>query len=249
MMINTWRKGFFYTIFVMLIFFLMSQAQIASAEKQEWVDKKFNFTQVKKVYIFNPLLDQKLMNGINEHEILAIFNKKAQLPKHIEVVTFEKVVENIKFDTGIDVLKLYEKNPQEGLKLFDEGTRLYSDLIIRSHIFEYSVGREYQEGYTFNTTEYKTAYVNSTSGYATVSMPVSVQHTVPGGNIPVAYASVRWEVTDTKTGKSILVRLDDRAKGNPTILDNTKPKDLYGRISGSFFDFMSDKLEKKDEEY
>lgn len=239
-------KFIFRNVVVLLISVFFSLTSIVSAEKQEWVDKNYNFTKVKSVYIFNPALEQKLVNGINEHEILEIFSKKAKLPENIKVITFEKVVENIKFDTGIDVLKLYDKNPQEGLRVFNEGISRYADLVIGSRVFEYSVGREYREGFTFNTTEYQTAYVNGTSGSAAVNMPVNVQHNVPGGNIPVAYASVRWEVTDTKTGKSVVVRLDDRAKGNPTVFDNTKPKDLYGRISGSFFDFMSDKLEKKD---
>lgn len=237
------------TAMALLLFIFVSLTSIASAEKQEWIDKDYNFNNVKRVLLFNPTIEQKLYNGINEHEILEIFAKKAKLPENIKFITPKKFIENIKFDTGIDVPKLYEKNPQEAEKVIFEGISRYADLVIDSHVFEYSVGSEYREGYTFNTTQYQTAYVNGTNGSATVNMPVTVQHNVPGGNIPVAYASVRWEVIDTKTGKSVVIRLDDRAKGNPTVFDNTKPRDLYGRISGSFFDFMSDKLEKKNDWY
>lgn len=232
---------------ILFISFFVAGIPYASAEKQEWIDKEYKFNQVKYVLILQPTIEKRLYNGINEHEIQEIFAKKAKLPDNIKVLSLVNISENIKRDTGIDILTLYKSNQQEALKLLDEGINKYADLVITSTIFEYSIGSEYREGYTYNTTEYQNAYVNGTNGFSTVSVPVNTTHNVPGGNIPVAYSSVRWDVQDVKSLKTIITRLDDRAKGNPTVFDNTKPRDLYGRIAGSFFDFISDKLEKKDD--
>ena len=48
-----------------------------------------------------------------------------------------------------------------------------------------------------------------------------------------------------KNKKYVFIRLDDRARSNITAFDNTKPKDLYGRIVNSFFDSLADLLAKK----
>jgi len=231
----------------LLLCFLLFTTSIAFAEKQEWVDNNYNFNKVKKVLILTPTINSKLYNGVNEHQILDIFTKKAQLPANVKVLTLEKIVENIKSDTGVDIALTYKNNPQEAFKLLNEGISRYVDILITSRVFEYSIGSEYREGYTYSTTEYQTAYVNNNLGQevGSIDVPVNTSHSVPGGNIPVAYASVRWDVKDVKAGKLVITRLDDRAKGNPTVFANTKPKDLYGRIAGSFFDFLSDKLEVK----
>ena len=74
------------TAMALLLFIFVSLTSIASAEKQEWIDKDYNFNNVKRVLLFNPTIEQKLHNGVNEHEILEIFAKKAKLPKNIEVI-------------------------------------------------------------------------------------------------------------------------------------------------------------------
>ena len=123
------------------------------------------------------------------------------------------------------------------------------DLIIQSDVFEYSIGYQYHEGFTYNTTEYQTAFVTgNVNGYnysGTVEQPVTSTNYVPGRNVPVAYSSVRWNVFDPKNKKYVFIRLDDRARSNITAFDNTKPKDLYGRIVNSFFDSLADLLAKK----
>ena len=228
------------TAMALLLFIFVSLTSIASAEKQEWIDKDYNFNNVKRVLLFNPTIEQKLHNGVNEHEILEIFAKKAKLPKNIEVFTLENIIENIKRDSGIDINAINQTNQQEGLKLLDEGIMKYADVVITSRVLEYNNGREHREGYTYSTTTYHTSYIYGSNGSSVAtSVPVSETHSIPGGNINVAYASVRWDMKDVKSSKIIMTRLDNRTA------DETNPRDLYRRISGSFFDFMSDKLEIK----
>ena len=233
-------------ISIFLCLFL-SVSSIVSAEKQEWVDKNYDFTKVKRVLIHEPVVSDKLKNGISEHQISEIFSSKLKLPDNAKVVTTAEIVNKVKVDSGIDILALMAQNPKEASRLYYEAIPNYSDIVITSRVFEYSIGSEYREGYTYSTTEYQTAYVNNNRGTSlgTVDMPVSTTHSIPGGNVPVVYASVRWDVYDAKTGKAVISRLDDRARANARAFDNTKPKDLYQRITGAFFDFISDKLSSK----
>ncbi|MBP2667663.1 MAG: hypothetical protein H6Q76_2643, partial [Firmicutes bacterium] len=116
------------------------------------------------------------------------------------------------------------------------------DLIVFSTVFEYSIGSQYFEGYTYNTTSYQTSTVYGYGGSATIQTPVTITNSVPGGNRPVAYASVRFDVVDLQKGKNVITRLDDRAR--VATLSNTKPQDLYGRIIDAFMDDLSEKLQK-----
>ena len=233
------------TLFVMIILLLIFTT-VASAEKQEWFNKTYDFTKVKRVLVNDPQIPDKLNNGITENEILEIFQAKMKLPDHIKIISLSALTETIKADTGTDVALLLSEKPEEGKKLLSELLPKYVDITISSKVFEYSMGSQYREGYTYNTTEYQTSYVRGYGGSAVVQTPVTRYHTVPGGNVPVAYAAVRWDVYDTQSKKTVFSRLDDRAKANPTIFNNTKPKSLYGRITADFFDDLSKKLDKKD---
>lgn len=230
--------------FIVFATFIISGISSVYAEKQEWIDKNYNFGNIKRVLVLDPNINENLYNGINEHEIMSVFEKKIRLPETTTVLTLANIVENIKNDSELDLTILYKTNKQVAIELFDKEILKYVDVIVASRIFEYSIGSEYREGYTYNTTEYQTAYVNGSNGTTVVSVPVNKTHTISGGNVKVAYSSVRWDIMDIKSQKTIMTRLDDRARSNPTVFDNTKPRDLYGRIVVSFFDFLSNKLYK-----
>lgn len=247
MMVKDCSKFISKSILSILLCLFVSVSSIVSAEKQEWIDKNYDFSKVKRVLIHEPIVSDKLKNGISERQISEIFNSKLKLPENVKVVTTADIVNKVKIDNGIDIIGLMSQNPKEAAKLYYEAIPNYADIVISSRVFEYSVGSEYREGYTYSTTEYQTAYVNNNLGtnLGTIDMPVSKTNSVPGGNVPVVYASVRWDVYDSKTGKAVIARLDDRARANEKAFDNTKPKDLYQRITGSFFDFISDELSSK----
>ena len=122
---TNWCKSFLKIVLMLLVFILISKFPIANAEKQEWIDKNYNFSNVKSVLLLTPTIENKLYNGINEHEIIEIFEKKAKLPTNIKVFTRENIIENIKKDSGIDINAVNQTNEQEALKLLDEGIMKY----------------------------------------------------------------------------------------------------------------------------
>ena len=217
---------------------------VALAEKQEWVDKTYDFSKVKRIVIFDPNILDKLKNGINEKEIIEIFKSKAKIEKVI-IIELSKICNNIYLDTGINLVELNQQNPSEALRILDESLPKYADIYVASSVNEYSMGSQYNEGYTYNTTSYQTSYVTGPGGTATIQTPVNQTHTIPGGYVSVAYANVRFEVYDIKTNKAIFTRIDNRQRSNDTIFEHGKPKDLYGRITKSFFDDLSKKINKE----
>ena len=227
--------------FILCILLLTSTA---FAEKQEWVDQYFDFKQVKRILVYNPKVAEHLLNGINEKEIQEIFIAKLKFPKEIQVITFSDYLKLITNDTGINPMLLYSTDPKKAIEILTENIPKYADISISANVLEYSIGSEYREGYTYQTTAYQTTYVYGRGGTTTIQYPVTTNHQVSGRNVPVAYSSIRWDVYYTKTDTAIFSRLEDRARANPTILNNTKPKDLYGRILDSFFDDLSDKIQK-----
>ena len=231
-------------ILVALVMCILLLTSTVFAEKQEWVDKTFDFKQVKRILVYDPNVAKHLRNGITEKEIQEIFSAKLKFPKEVQVITFSELLELITRDTGVNPGLLYSTDPNKAIAFINENIPKYADISISTNVLEYSIGKEYREGYTYQTTDYQTAYVYGQNGTTTVQAPVTTNHSVSGRNIPVAYSSVRWDVFYTKTGTAVFSRLEDRARANPTAFNNTKPKDLYRRILDSFFDDLSDKIQK-----
>lgn len=224
-----------------LLFVLVLMSQTAFAEKQEWIDKNYDFKQVKRVLIYNPTVSQKLRNGITEKEIAEIFTDKSKL-SNVKIIRIADMVQLIKINDGIDLVSLHNENPQEAANTLIRLTPKYADLVITSTVLEYGTGTQYREGYVYTTTEYQNTYVTSYGGSAVVQSPTTKINSVPGGNVPTAYAAIRWDAYNAKTNQAVLSMTEDRIRANSTVFDNTKPKDIYGRMVGAFFGSVNDKI-------
>ncbi len=234
------------SIFTATILLLVLFTTTAFAEKQEWIDKTYDFTKVKRVVIIHPGIADHLKNGIAENEIIEIFKDKAKI-SNVKVMDIPQVVRLIKIDTGIDLDEIAKQNPDEALKLLRDNMATYADIVVTSNVSDYSMGSTYNEGFSYNTTSTQTSHVYGPNGQsATIDTPVTETHRVPGRNVSVAQAHVRFDVYDTKTSKTIFSRIDNRDVANPTIFNNTKPKSVFGRIVGGFFDNLNDRINEKD---
>ena len=60
-----------FSILVLLFLF----CNLAIAQQQEWVDKKYNFSSVKNVFV-DYEVNEKLKNGISEKETEEIYQEK-----------------------------------------------------------------------------------------------------------------------------------------------------------------------------
>ncbi len=105
----------------------------------------------------------------------------------------------------------------------------------------YDMGTQYREGYTYTLPSINQSLITFPNGQiATVTSNGQTVHTMPGGNFPTVYVSFRFDIIDAKTlgsnEKTVWARLDDRARVNQDILQNSRPKDVFKRMMGSFAD-------------
>jgi hypothetical protein len=210
------------------------------AEKQEWIDKTFDFKKTKRILIYPIQVPDAIKNGIIEKQIEETYWENAKL-KNVELITFDKLIELIKNDTGVDLQELHKKDQKLSLEFLKTNLPNYVDLELHANIVAYGTGSEYKEGFSYSTTETQTSYVYGTNGSATVQTPVNRTHYVPGGNALVLYAGIRWDVYDSKTNKPVFSRVDNRSK-MPTRFESSNPKNMYERILTAFFKDLNSKV-------
>ena len=62
------------------------------------------------------------------------------------------------------------------------------------------------------------------------------------------FVNVRFDVYNAKNGEAVWSRIDDRSRMNRDEFDNTKPKDVFGRILKDFDNALQKKLKPVIEE-
>ena len=230
-----------------VLFLLLFLTSTAFAEKQEWYDKNYDFTKVKRI-IVNFVIPEQLKNGVVEHEATELFKEqfsKRLVPKlskqNIKIVMFEDVFQEIKSSQNIDLFALYETDADKARAFIAEYIPKNFDVVCNVTLQHYSMGTEYVDGYTYTTPTSQSYY----DGTKFVTVSGTQQHYVSGGNKPAAYAIVKYEITDIPTTKNVWTRIDDRARVNKDIFENSKPKDLYQRSLKSYFSDLASKLTPK----
>ncbi len=221
------------------------------AEKQEWYDSSFDFTSVKKIAVL--VTSSERLNIIQYNEAVDLFMEKMksdlidELPA--EKYRFESgvnIVQKILRETGVDVESIAKANRQEADKIFFDYIQKHYDLFVVWNPLIYDTGAQYCEGYVYTTPSTNTSTVWLPNGQtATVTTNGQNVHSVPGGNFPTVYVAVRVDVVDSKSGNPVWMRIDDRAKINRTVFDNTVPKDVYKRILNSFIQDFEKTLKER----
>ena len=213
-------KKMFYLLILLFI------TNIAFAEKQEWIDKKHEFSQDRTIYVSYEVKDE-LKNGITEKESQEIFDK-------IMDEKFNKILS----DKGYNVLTLIDINKDKILlskaEIEKELIANKVDLVVDVKLQSYEVVSTYKEGYTYTIPVTRYEYVYTPSG--TISVPVTDNqvYSVKGGMFPTVMVMVRFDLLDKNTNEIVWSRIDNRRKINEDEFDTSKPKDVFGRIIKSF---------------
>lgn len=184
------------------------------AEKQEWIDKEYDFKSVKNIRVEYQVATE-LHNGIVEKETLSIFKEK-----FISPLAEKCSVKDMN-------LFFYDNNVAE------EGSTSV-DLIVKVYLANYHRGDSYKAGYNYTVVSPTTSidYTNSARGVVVSGTQTQVYHQ-DGGNVPTAFVIVRFDIIDSATNQVVWSRIDDRVKqgdGRST----PKPKKVFSRVIGDF---------------
>lgn len=234
-------------IFLTVLLFLCFTAT-ALAQKQEWINKSYEFDKTNNIML--ELYYLPPYNGISENETAEIFIEKAQnlcdnlIKQNYKLYTPAMVEEAINKQHNIDIALMYDSQPEKADEIYRNYVKENMDLVVKAEIMAYDIGSQYFDGYFVNLPSVDTSYVTTPYGSGTVTTYGNSPHYISGGNFPVAYCCVRFTAYGLPNGDAVWTRIDDRAKANKTIFDNTTPKDIYKRIVSSWASDFEDKLKR-----
>lgn len=228
----------------------------AQAKTEERIDKQFDFTKLKMIAI-DLDINAQIYNGIREYEITDIFyetlktelNDKTTKTKY-RFAPYQLLIDKFKKENNLEntvVEELPADKQAEINKRFIEYARSKTDALIHGTVWIYDLGTSYHEGYYYTLPSQTFSTITTNIGITgNVTTYGQTLHYKQGGNYPTAYCLVRWDVIDSKTNQPIWSRIDDRARANMDVLQNTKPKDLLRRICKSMSADFLKQLKVKD---
>jgi hypothetical protein len=233
---------------ILLTLLLLCIALPTYAQKQEWFDSTYDFTKAKSiafcVYIDNrmPELTAKEIVDIYYESIkTGIYDKLNKSHKIVSLQKLKKDFQATHNKTEEELIELAKSDPEKVDKMYFDYVNNNYDLYVVATPIIYDMGTQYREGYTYTLPSINQSLITFPNGQiATVTSNGQTVHTMPGGNFPTVYVSFRFDIIDAKTlgsnEKTVWARLDDRARVNQDILQNSRPKDVFKRMMGSFAD-------------
>ena len=241
---------------ILLVSILLMFTLSAQAKTEEWIDKNYDFTKLKTIVV-QLRIENVLFNGIRENEIGETFfttlkedlHDKLPKPKYL-LISHQQLMENFAKDNNIDLANI-ENMPADKAEELDnkavEYAKSHTDALLACHVWVYDLGTSYHEGYYYTLPSQSFSTITTNIGVTgNVTTYGQTLHHKPGGNYPTAYCLTRWDLFDAKTNKPIWSRIDDRARANMDVLQNTKPKDLFRRICKSMSSDLLKQLKVKD---
>ena len=188
---------------LLLVIALMMITVSAFADKQEWIDKDYDFGKAKRILV-NLTVPDELKNGITEKETEEIFLEVLQdkvtnkiVPLGYKVKNLNDVNKDMELLYGINIEELAKNNPAEAENTFIKYVNENIDLVFNAVLLEYSTGTRYQEGYYISVPKTESHYVsNGMYGGQIVTTHTTEQQYIGPQNVPMTYTTVKFIIND-----------------------------------------------------
>lgn len=234
-----------------LVMLLMLITTSAFADKQEWIDKNYDFSKAKRILVYYIVPDE-LKNGITEKETEEIFLKTLQDkvtdklgPFGYKIKNLEKANNEINLLYGVNFLEQLKNDPFKANEIFQKYLQENIDLTFEVRLMTYSTGSRYKEGYYRTVPKIESHYVsNGMFGGQIVTTNTTEQQYVPSQNVPMTYTTVKFMIDDVATKENVWTRIDEREREGDELFGNSKPKEVFERILKSGFGDFTDKLKE-----
>ena len=230
----------------MLVIALMMITVSAFADKQEWIDKDYDFGKAKNILIMFYVPDE-LKNGITEKETQELFDEAVQ-KKLVEKLsdygynfkTIDDATNEIQTLYKINIIESTKKDSPESKDIFNKYIKENIDLVFNVNLMDYSTGMRYKEGYSYSVPKTESHYVsNGMFGGQIVTTHTTEQHYVEPKNVKVSYVSVKFIIDDVKTVTNVWTRIGERDREG-----SNKHKDNFENIINSCFNDYVKKVKK-----
>ena len=214
---KTLRQLFPWQKLLLVLCLLLLPSLPASAEKTDWYDKDYNFSQIKRAVVYDVLLtdtaefESDLLNQTLQEEYL----KNAMRP-------------------GYRVL-----DAQKAALLSPENPVAAADVYIKAELLKWHDDSYEKPAYTSWETQRSTRTRKLPNGEkieGTYYTTVPVYH--PPQTIYTSTVRLRFEVFDSKTGQRVMARDELRLRDD----SHHGQKGIFGRICKSFFNDLKKKI-------
>lgn len=231
---------------LLLVIALMMITVSAFADKQEWIDKDYDFGKAKNILIMFYVPDE-LKNGITEKETQELFDEAVQ-KKLVEKLsdygynfkTMDDATNEIQTLYKINIIESTKKDSPESKDIFNKYIKENIDLVFNVNLMDYSTGMRYKEGYSYSVPKTESHYVsNGMFGGQIVTTHTTEQHYVEPKNVKVSYVSVKFIIDDVKTVTNVWTRIGERDREG-----SNKHKDNFENIINSCFNDYVKKVKK-----
>ena len=231
---------------LLLVIALMMITVSAFADKQEWIDKDYDFGKAKNILIMFYVPDE-LKNGITEKETQELFDEAVQ-KKLVEKLsdygynfkTMDDVTNEIQTLYKINIIESTKKDSPESKDIFNKYIKENIDLVFNVNLMDYSTGMRYKEGYSYSVPKTESHYVsNGMFGGQIVTTHTTEQHYVEPKNVKVSYVSVKFIIDDVKTVTNVWTRIGERDREG-----SNKHKDNFENIINNCFNDYVKKVKK-----
>ena len=231
---------------LLLVTALMMITVSAFANKQEWIDKDYDFGKAKNILIMFYVPDE-LKNGITEKETQELFDEAVQ-KKLVEKLsdygynfkTIDDATNEIQTLYKINIIESTKKDSPESKDIFNKYIKENIDLVFNVNLMDYSTGMRYKEGYSYSVPKTESHYVsNGMFGGQIVTTHTTEQHYVEPKNVKVSYVSVKFIIDDVKTVTNVWTRIGERDREG-----SNKHKDNFENIINSCFNDYVKKVKK-----
>ncbi len=219
---------FFCCLFTLVFF------STANAQKEKWVDKNYDFTQIKVILAEEPQLTDKA-SPIAAKVLAEDFYDRLTSFDKAKIITRKDIFNSVKEKSGDDLEELFATDSKKADVIYKEAVAKYADAVLSTDIYEYTVGKkrvEAQIQYRYERVEERRYGPNGevTTGWVEQRVP----YIVPAHDVTVLRASVRFNLSSVKNPANPILSIGDSRERTEDSFGSATPENMYKRILNDF---------------
>ena len=219
----------------------------ASAEKLDLIDKDYDFTKIKSVFIntinldiLHSSQDQHSNNDLLEKILFQDYWDNAKKFAVYNVYNEEQAKCKLSLQTEKDIDQLISQDKTSGEIFFKDNLKLIVDAYVTVSLLNYYTDYYIVPAHTEwrSVTEYDDYYDKDGKKHVR-TRTIQVPEFVPDARVNTANVTIRFTLTDAKTGKDVFSREESRCNSY-----STNCRECYCQTVRSFFRDLKKKVHK-----
>ena len=203
----------FLKITVLCCLVLSIFSSMAFAEKSEFKDSNYNFTQIRSIPFSCNISDENKAFVDNEYadkvaKQALLENAKKKLLPLLDSNNLEKQYSTLHSEYVQQKLT----DPESAKSAFSKYIKDNYDAKLIVSIKKYHYEYVQHEGYTYESTEYEEIKIQNSDGtWTTISKPYKKTHYVDPWTEKIAVVKIEFKLEDNKTGEVVFARTDEKS--------------------------------------